>query len=505
MSIEGSSHPRSAGYSISHPAQYFAGGEWQSPSHENYITVISPSDEEIAGYVAACGPDEIDIAVRAARRAFDEGPWPRMRPADRSAALRRIASKLRDRLAETACATTLEMGGPLTMSTAVGARAAALFDEYADILDTHPIEDLRRRSNGEYTIVVTEPVGVVAAIVPWNGPALLAALKVAPALAAGCTVVLKPAPETPLDAYILAECVEAAGLPPGVFNMVVADREASDRLIRHPGVDKISFTGSTSVGKHILEVASQRVARVSLELGGKSAAIVLENADPALVISRMANETVMNTGQVCAALTRLLVPRSQTRNYAIMMAEAIAKVKVGDPFEEGTQVGPLAMERQLTRVESYVAKGRAEGATLVAGGGRPGHLNRGFYVEPTVFSDVDPSMTIARDEIFGPVVCIIGHDGIDDAVRIANDSAFGLHGAVFTSDVDTAYSIARRIRTGSVGHNMRAIDWQMPFGGFKESGLGREGGREGFQQYLEIKSIYVTQPPSKFGGINQLL
>jgi aldehyde dehydrogenase (NAD+) len=355
---------------------------------------------------------------------------------------------------------------------------------------------VRRRSNGEYTVVVSEPVGVVAAIVPWNGPALLAALKVAPALAAGCTVVLKPAPETPLDAYILAECIEAAGLPPGVFNMVPADREASERLIRHPGVDKISFTGSTAVGKHILEVAAQRIARVSLELGGKSAAIVLDDADPAVVTARMASEVTMNTGQVCAALTRMIVPRGRMREYGKLLCEAVSKAKVGDPFEEGTQIGPLAMGRQLARVEEYINKGRDEGAVLLGGGGRPSHLNRGFYIEPTIFTDVDPGMTIAREEIFGPVACLIGHDGLDHAIEIANDSCYGLHGAIFTQDVDAAYAAARRIRTGSVGHNSRVIDWQMPFGGFKESGLGREGGIEGFRSYLEIKSVYVARPPS---------
>jgi len=484
------------GFKLAEPDKLFIGGEWKSPQGGASIDVVSPTDGKVAARVAAASPKDIDAAVRAAREAFDNGPWPRTRPAERAAVLRRIAGLMRDRVAETGWATTLEMGAPLWMARVIAERAAALFDEYADIAEAYPFEDLRRRSNGEYAIVVSEPAGVVAAIVPWNGPALLAALKVAPALAAGCTIVLKPAPETPLDSYILAECIEAAGLPAGVFNLVTADREAADTLIRHPGVDKISFTGSTAVGKHILRVASDRVARVSLELGGKSAAIILEDADPELVVSRLSAEVTLNTGQVCAALMRVIVPRAQVKEYGDLLAEGVAKVRVGNPFEEGTQIGPLAMKRQLERVEGYISKGKEEGATLVCGGGRPADLGEGFYIEPTIFTNVDHRMTIAREEIFGPVASVIAHDGPDDAVRIANDSDYGLHGGVFTRDVDSFYAVARRLRTGNVGHNIRTIDWHMPFGGFKQSGLGREGGVEGFRNFVEIKTIYTTTPPS---------
>ena len=489
-------HVAASGYKLSDPDRLFIGGEWRSPIDGASLEVISPSDGTVGARVASAGTKDMEVAVNAAREAFDNGPWPRLPIAERAAILRKIAENLKERLDETSWATTLEMGAPLPMTRAIAERSAALFDDYADIGEAYPIEDVRTRTNGEYAIVVSEPVGVVAAIVPWNGPALLSALKVAPALVAGCTVILKPAPETPLDAYILAECIEAAGVPPGVFNHVPADREASDCLLHHPGVDKISFTGSTATGKHILRAAADRMARVSLELGGKSAAVVLEDADPDVVIARMAGECTMNTGQVCAALTRMIVPRDKENMYAEMLAEAVSKIPVGNPFEPGTQIGPLAMGRQLDRVQDYIEKGRKEGAQLVTGGGRRSDLGTGFYIQPTVFQNVEQSMSIAREEIFGPVMSVIGHDGPDDAVRIANDSEYGLHGAVFTDDVDTAYSIARQMRTGSIGHNVRVIDWHMPFGGFKQSGIGREGGVEGFRSFLEVKTVYVTSPPT---------
>jgi aldehyde dehydrogenase (NAD+) len=485
------------GFTIAEPERLYIGGEWRAPVNGTFIDVVSPVDGIVGARVAAAGPQDIEAAVRAARDAFDNGPWPRMPIAERAAIVRKIGALLRERLSETTWATTLEMGAPLPMAKAVAERAAALFDEYAAIGEAYPIEDLRPRTNGEYAVVVSEPVGVVAAVVPWNGPALLAALKVAPALVAGCTVVLKPAPETPLDAYILAESIEAAGVPAGVFNLVPADREASDHLIRHNDVDKISFTGSTGVGKHILRTTADRVARVSLELGGKSAAIILDDADPDLVVSRMATEVTMNTGQICAALMRVIVPRAQAKMYSEMLADAVSKIRVGNPFEQGTQVGPLAMKRQLERVEGYISKGREEGATLLCGGARASDLGDGYYIQPTVFANVEHGMTIAREEIFGPVASVISHDGPDDAVRIANDSDYGLHGGVFTKDVDTAYAVARKLRTGNVGHNIRTIDWHMPFGGFKQSGLSREGGVEGFRNFLEIKTVYVATPPSK--------
>jgi aldehyde dehydrogenase (NAD+) len=321
---------------------------------------------------------------------------------------------------------------------------------------------------------------------------VLLCYKVAAGLAAGCTIVSKPAPETPADAYILAECIEAAGLPPGVFNVIPAGRETGDYLIRHAGIDKISFTGSTAAGKHIAAVAAERLARASFELGGKSAALVMEDADLSKVLPSLVPFSMPITGQVCFSLTRVLVPESRKQEVLDAYVGAIKGVKVGDPMDAATQMGPLAMQRQLTRVQGYIAKGKEEGAKLALGGGRPKGFDRGWYVEPTVFTDVQQSMTIAREEIFGPVVSFITYKDVDDAVEKANATVYGLHGAVYTQDPERGYAIARRVRSGSVTVNGLIVDPTMPFGGFKQSGTGREGGIEGLDPYFELKTIYFA-------------
>jgi acyl-CoA reductase-like NAD-dependent aldehyde dehydrogenase len=333
---------------------------------------------------------------------------------------------------------------------------------------------------------------VCAAITPWNAPLVLLCYKVAAGLAAGCTIVAKPAPETPADAYILAECIEAAGLPPGVFNVIPAGRETGDYLIRHPGIDKISFTGSTAAGKHIAAVAAERLTRTSFELGGKSAALILEDAEVAKVLPSLVPFSMPITGQVCFSLTRVLVPEARKQEFTDAYVAAISSVKVGDPMDPSTQMGPLTMQRQLTRVQGYIAKGKEEGAKLALGGGRPKGLERGWFVEPTVFTNVEPSMTIAREEIFGPVVSFITYKDVDDAVHKANSTVYGLHGAVYTQDPERGYEIARRVRSGSVTVNGLIVDPTMPFGGFKQSGTGREGGVEGLDPYFELKTIYFA-------------
>src|SRR6185503_790340 len=320
---------------------------------------------------------------------------------------------------------------------------------------------------------------------------VLLCYKAAAGLAAGCTMVSKPAPETPMDAYLLAECIEEAGLPPGVFNVVPAGRETGDYLVRHPGVDKISFTGSTAAGRHIMAACAGRMARCSFELGGKSAAVVLDDAKIDQVLQSLVPYSMPITGQVCFSLTRVLVPRARATEVRDAYVAAVSKIKVGDPFDAGTQMGPLTMKRQLTRVEGYIEKGLAEGAKLVLGGGRPQHLKKGFFVEPTVFSDVDTRMTIAQEEIFGPVVSFISYEGVDDALAKANDTMYGLHGAVYTADSERGYQIARRVRSGSVTVNGLIVDYKMPFGGFKQSGVGREGGIEGLENYFETKTVYM--------------
>jgi acyl-CoA reductase-like NAD-dependent aldehyde dehydrogenase len=403
-----------------------------------------------------------------------------------------VAEALRARLPEIAQAWTTQVGAPISFTRYVAGQSPDLFEYYGTLIKDYPFVDVRKRDNGGEVRVVKEPVGVVAAITPWNAPLVLLCYKVSAALAAGCTIVAKPSPDTPLDAYILAECIEAAGLPPGVFNVIPAGRETGDHLIRHAGIDKISFTGSTIAGRHIGAVAAERFVRTSFELGGKSAAVVLEDADLGQVLPSLVPYSMPITGQVCFSLTRVLVPESRKQEVLDAYVGAVKGIKVGDPQEEATQMGPLTMARQLQRVEGYIAKGKEQGATLVTGGGRPTGFDRGYYVEPTVFADVDSRMTIAQEEIFGPVVSFISYDGEDDAIFKANDTMYGLHGAVYTADREHGYEMARRMRSGSVTVNGMIVDPKMPFGGFKQSGIGREGGIEGLDLYFETKTVYFA-------------
>jgi acyl-CoA reductase-like NAD-dependent aldehyde dehydrogenase len=436
-------------------------------------------------------PDDMDLAVAAARAAFDAGPWPRLSAQERGAMLMKVAAVLQRRLPELADVWTAQVGAPISLTKYASTQAPGLFEFYGKMIQTYPIVDERKRDDGRVARVVHEPVGVVAAITPWNAPMVLLCYKVAAALAAGCTVVSKPAPETPMDAYLLAECIEEAGLPAGVFNVVPAGRETGDYLVRHTGIDKVSFTGSTAAGRSIMAACAARMARCSFELGGKSAAIVLDDADIGQILPSLVPFSMPITGQVCFSLTRVLVPRSRAAEVRDAYVAAIRTVKVGDPFDATTQMGPLTMKRQLTRVQGYIEKGRAEGAKLVLGGGRPEHLKKGYFIEPTVFSDVDIRMTIAQEEIFGPVVSFISYDNIDDAVAKANSTMYGLHGAVYTADAERGYQVARRVRSGSVTVNGLIVDYKMPFGGFKQSGIGREGGIEGLENYFEVKTVYL--------------
>ena len=340
--------------------------------------------------------------------------------------------------------------------------------------------------------VVREPVGVCAFILPWNAPLVLLSAKLCPALLAGCTVVAKPSPETPLDALMLAECAEAAGLPSGVFNVVPADREAGEHLVRNPRVDKVSFTGSTAAGRRIGAICADRVARVSLELGGKSAAIICDDADLSAAIPAVTPVSMPFSGQICFAQTRMLVPEKRHDEILEAYRAAVKSIKVGDPWDPEVGMGPLSMRRQQERVLNYIEVGRQEGAKLVAGGGR-GPFKQGFFVEPTIFDDVAPDMQIAQEEIFGPVVSIIRYRDDEEAIRIANDSSFGLSGTVFTTDAERGERIARRMRTGNISVNGLQLEPFVPFGGYKQSGLGREGGQEGLEMFLETKAIYRSK------------
>jgi aldehyde dehydrogenase (NAD+) len=477
--------------SIHAPNCVFVNGAWAQPSGNQVLEVISPVTEETIMTFPDGTPADIDRAITSARAAFDKGPWPRLSPRERGEALLKVAEALGRRLPELAAAWTAQVGAPISLTKYASAQAPGLFEFYGKMIQTWPVIDERKRDDGRTARIVSEPAGVVAAITPWNAPMVLLCYKVAPALAAGCTVVSKPAPETPMDAYLLAECIEEAGLPPGVFNVVPAGRETGDYLVRHPGVDKVSFTGSTAAGRQIMKACAERMVRCSLELGGKSAAIVLEDAEMGQVLQSLAPFSMPITGQVCFSLTRVLVPRSRAAEIRDAYVSAVSKLNLGDPFDAATHMGPLTMKRQLARVQGYVEKGRAEGARLVLGGGRPPGLTKGYFFEPTVFADVDTHMTIAQEEIFGPVVSLISYEDVDDAVAKANDTIYGLHGAIYTADAERGYQVARRIRSGSVTVNGMIVDYKMPFGGFKQSGIGREGGVEGLQNYFETKTIYL--------------
>jgi betaine-aldehyde dehydrogenase len=467
----------------------FIDGDWGAPATGATIDVISPHTEEVIARVAAAAEADVDRAVAAARRAFDDGPWPRLSAAERADAMARLLAALQSRSEEMANTITAEMGSPISFSQ-VGQVMATnmILDYFIRLAREFAFEDVRPGMLGP-ALVRREPVGVAAAIVPWNVPQFTIMLKLAPALAAGATMVIKPAPETPLDAILLADAIRDADLPPGVVNIVPAGREVGEHLVRHPGIDKVGFTGSTAAGRRIAAICGEQLKRVTLELGGKSAAIVLDDADLSATVAGLVPAAIVNNGQACMAQTRVLASRRRYREVADALAAAVAAATVGDPAEWSTVCGPLVASRQRDRVEGFIRAGREEGARCVVGGGRPASMARGWYVEPTLFVDVDNRMRIAREEIFGPVVSLIPYDDEADAVRIANDSDYGLSGTVWTADVDRGLDVARRVRTGTYTVNSFLMEFGAPFGGFKHSGIGRELGPEGLNAYLEAKTI----------------
>jgi betaine-aldehyde dehydrogenase len=388
------------------------------------------------------------------------------------------------------------MGILHSMALAYAGGMGGVYDYYAGLADTFRFEEQHTPTGGgELGLLVREPVGVVGAIIPWNGPIIMIAYKVAPALLAGCTVIIKASPEAPGAAYIMAEIAESVGLPPGVLNVVTANRVASESLVRHPGVDKITFTGSSVAGRRIASLCGERMARCTLELGGKSAAIVLDDYDIETAARAIAGPACALTGQICSSLTRIVVSRRRHDDLVAALSAIFGTVQVGDPFDPASQMGPIAMRRQYERIEAIISKGQEEGATLSVGGRRPSHLPRGFYIQPTVFGNVDNGSTLAREEIFGPVLSVIPANDEAHAVEIANDTVYGLNNSVFTNDVDRAYAVARQLRSGTVGHNMFRSDFGIAFGGFKQSGLGREGGVEGLLPFLESKTVILDGVP----------
>ena len=482
---------------LRHPDRLFIDGEWVDATSGSEIQVIAPATEQAYLRVAEAGVGDIARAVGAARAAFDGGPWPRLTHGERAAYLRAMADELARRADDVASIWPNEMGVLHATARGIAARVGGIYAFNAGLADRFPFEEEHASQSGaRLGLLVREPVGVVGAIIPWNGPISIIAHKLAPALLAGCTVVLKASPEAPGHALLMAEIGEAVGLPPGVLNVVTADREASEALVRDPRVDKIAFTGSTAAGKAIASLLGARMARYTMELGGKSAALVLDDYDVGEAARAIAARACDLTGQVCASLTRVVVGRDRHDAMLDALASAFGEVRVGDPFDPASQMGPLATGRQRERVEAYIAGARADGFTLAAGGGRPRHLDRGFYVEPTVFGHVDNRSRLAQEEVFGPVLAVIPADSEEHAVEVANDSAYGLAGAVFTNDIDRAYAVGRAVRTGTVSHNMLRIDFSIAFGGFKQSGVGREGGVEGLLPYLETKTMLLEDRPS---------
>ncbi|WP_405833116.1 aldehyde dehydrogenase [Streptomyces sp. NBC_01176] len=474
------------------PHHLFIDGHWVHASGARVIDAVSASTGDHLGTVPDGSPADIDRAVAAARAAFDAPTgWASWTTARRAAAMIRLADALDARSGATSTAVSAQNGMPITVARSFeGVVPSALLRYYAGLADGMASEELRAGLPRGTTLVRREPTGVVAAVMTWNFPQTIAFFKIAPALAAGCVLVLKPAPETVLDSVLLAQAVEEADLPAGVINIVPGGRDTGAYLVSHPGVDQVSFTGSTRAGRQVAAACAGLLRPVTLELGGKSAAVVLDDADLAADPEQFFMAGLLNNGQTCYASTRVLAPSSRYGEVVEFCTTMARDAVVGDALDPGTQIGPLVSPRQRERVLGYVRTGLDEGARLTTGGGRPAGLDRGWFVEPTVFADVENSSTIAQEEIFGPVLTVTPYDGEDEAVRLANESAYGLAGTVWTTDVDHGAQVARRIRTGTVGLNGYLPDLTSPYGGRKASGLGSELGPEGLQAYQQLQSIY---------------
>ncbi|MCW2756776.1 MAG: Betaine-aldehyde dehydrogenase [Nocardioidaceae bacterium] len=472
--------------------RFFINGEWVDPlGTETHHSLEAATGDSLG--TASLGTDaDIDRAVRAAREALDNGPWGRTTAAERADYMHKFAAALLARADATSTLVSRENGMPIGLSTAFnGAAPAGLLQMYAELVKTLDLEEVRPSASGA-TIVRREPVGVVGAIAPWNYPQVLAMMKIAPALAAGCTIVLKPSPETALDSYVMGDAAIEAGLPPGVFNIVLADREAGASLVSHPLVDKIAFTGSTAAGRIIGAECGRLIRRCTLELGGKSASIFLEDGDIDTFLGGIGMASFMNNSQTCTTQSRILAPRSRYDEVVDALAGWTNQQTIGNPLDPSVTMGPMASEKHLERVMGYIDIAKQSNARLVSGGGRPKGQDKGWFVEPTIFADVDNHDRLATEEVFGPVMEVIPFYDDADALRIANDSNYGLGGSVWSADECRGLDVARRVRTGTIGVNYYNLDLGAPFGGMKDSGIGREMGPEAINPYLEYKSIYAS-------------
>jgi betaine-aldehyde dehydrogenase len=470
--------------------EHFIGGNWHpARSGGDLIEVISPSTEEVVGWVPVAGIAEIDLAVAAARKAFEDGPWPRMSLAERASYLREFAAELKARRDQAIERQIDEMGGTRQFINSNVDGIPAFLERMIADAEQVRFRELRDGTVGK-VVVMREPVGVTAAVTPWNSPVMVAVTKLFPALLMGCPVVLKPAPESPLSAYSIAEAVAAAGLPHGTVSIVNGGVEAGAYLVGHPGVDHVTFTGSPVGGRAIAKACGERLRPVTLELGGKSAAIVLPGIDMAPYIPALVRQSLWNSGQICISTNRVIVHEDDRDTVVGQLADHVAGMKVGDPHDADTEFGPLASARQRATVERFIASGREQGAKVALGGGRPAYLRRGWYVEPTIFTDVDNQMEIAQEEIFGPVLSVITYRDEAEAVKIANDSVYGLGGSVYAADPERGLEIAARVITGTCAVNGGPPSGGGgPFGGRKQSGLGCERAVEGLEGFLELKSV----------------
>lgn len=471
--------------------KFFINNEWVTPSTNKTFDLINPSTGDQFAQVPEGGKQDIDAAVAAARRTFDHGKWSKMVPSERAKIMERFMGALAQRGADLAKAVSLQNGMPIALSGMLeGEFSVGVLQYYTELAKSLSNSEIRPSQMGKETYVERLPIGVVAAIVPWNFPVTLAMSKIAPAMAAGCTMVIKPSPGTVLDSYVIAEAALEAGVPAGVLNWVAADRDVGAYLVSHPDVDKVAFTGSTNAGRNIARTCGELLRPVTLELGGKSAAIVLEDVNLEAFVQAIPMTCMLNNGQACYNGTRILAPQSIYANVVEAVGALAKGLAVGDALDPNTHVGPMASKTHRDRVESYIAKGKTE-AKLVAGGGRPKGLDKGWFVEPTIFADVDNNAVIAREEIFGPVLSIIPYQDEKQAIALANDSEFGLGGSVWSADNDRALNVANKVQSGTIGINGYMPALGSPFGGVKASGLGREFGPEAVGAYQSLKSTYI--------------